>query len=91
MTDLDTKLRDLDEYRLAAVHFLIDWLREDMHPLASMARGRHVEGSYRYGDKLMYEYTQNELKAEAAQELADAVNYIALLLSRDARPGSSVE
>lgn len=83
MTDLDRKLADLDRFRLAAVQFLIDWLREDMHPLASAARGRQVEGHYRYRDSLMYEYGQDELLAEASQELADAINYIALRLSRE--------
>jgi hypothetical protein len=30
----------------------------------------------------MYEYSQDVLRAEAAQELADAINYVALLLRR---------
>lgn len=83
MTDLNTKLEHLDQFRIAAVYYLIDWLREDMHPLAHQARGRQVEGHYRYRDSLMYEYGQDELIAEASQELADAINYIALRLSRE--------
>ena len=82
VSDVDRKLSELDPFRLAAVRYLIDWLRDEPDAIAAMARGRHAEGHYRYGDSVMYEYDQRTLDAEAAQELADAVNYIALKLSR---------
>jgi hypothetical protein len=49
-----------------------------------MARGRHAEGHYRFGDSLMFEYGQEQLVAEAAQEIADAVCYLSLMLRRAA-------
>ena len=82
MNDIDHKLAELDPFRLAAVRFLIDWLRDEPDAIVAMSRGRHAEGHYRYGDSVMYEYDQRTLQAEASQELADAVNYIALRLSR---------
>lgn len=84
VSELRNKLIELDGYRPAAVRYLIDWLREEPEGITAMARGRHAEGHYRYGDTLMYEHDQATLLAEAGQELADAVNYIALLLSRGA-------
>ena len=79
---INTKLEQHDEYARAAVRYLIDWLRDDPEPLLAMARGRHAEGHYRFGDSLMFEYSQNELTAEAAEEIADAICYVALLLRR---------
>jgi hypothetical protein len=79
------KLEAHDEYAKAALRYLIDWLRDDPEPLLAMARGRHAEGHYRYGDTLMFEYGQEELVAEAAQEVADAICYLALNLQRAAR------
>lgn len=76
------KLEQHDEYAKAAVQYLRDWLRDEPEPLLAMARGRHAEGHYRYGDKLMFEYGQDELVAEAAQEVADAICYLSLLLRR---------
>lgn len=84
MSDISEKLADHDRFAPAAVRFLIDWLRDDPEPLLAMARGRHAEGHYRYGDTLMFEYSQAELEAEAAQEIADAICYLSLKLSRAA-------
>ena len=78
-----SKLAAHDEFAKAAVRYLIDWLRDDPEPLLAMARGRHAEGHYRYGDSLMFEYGQEELAAEAAQEVADAICYLSLRLRRD--------
>jgi hypothetical protein len=80
--DVDTKLQAHDEYARAALRYIIDWCRDEPEPLLAMARGRHAEGHYRYGDTVMFEYSQQTLQAEAAQELADAIAYIALLLQR---------
>ena len=78
------KLADHDEYAKAALRYIIDWCRDEPEPLLAMARGRHAEGHYRYGDTLMFEHSQDTLVAEAAQELADAICYLALLLRRAA-------
>jgi hypothetical protein len=81
-TGAAAKLAAHDEYAKAALRYLIDWLRDDPDTLLAMARGRHAEGHYRYGDTLMFEYGQDELVAEAAQEVADAICYLALMLQR---------
>lgn len=57
-------------------------MRGEPDELIAIARGRHAWGHYRYGDGLMYEYDQDELVANAAEELADAINYLALMLRR---------
>jgi hypothetical protein len=78
------KLDTHEEWAPAAIMYLISWLRDDPSALLAMARGRHAEGHYRYGDTVMYAYDQRTLVAEAAQELADGINYIALMLRREA-------
>jgi hypothetical protein len=83
-TGAAAKLAEHDEYAKSAVRYLIDWLREDPDTLLAMARGRHAEGHYRFGDSLMFEYGQEQLVAEAAQEIADAVCYLSLMLRRAA-------
>lgn len=75
--DLDDKLTTFDGSADAAVSYLIRWLETDREALIALAKGRHVEGHYRFRDGLMYEYDADTLKAEASQELADAINYIA--------------
>lgn len=80
---VERKLDAHDEFAAGAVKYLIDWLQDEPEPLLAMARGRHAEGHYRYGDTLMFEYSQEELKAEAAQEIADAICYVSLLLRRN--------
>ena len=82
MTPLNDKLVTFDRYAPAAVVFLIQWLEEEHEALIAQGKGRLVEGHYRFGDRLMYEYDDDTLRAEASQEVADAVNYIHLLLSR---------
>lgn len=84
MRDPAEKLDRHDAHAVAAVRYLIEWLLRDPELLLAIARGRHAEGHYRYGDTLMFEYDQATLKAEAAQELADAICYVALLLERQA-------
>ena len=75
MTDLDAKLGVFDEYAEETVDELIDWLTNHGDDLVAMARGRHVEGHYRFGERGLFEYDVNHLKAEMAQELADAIVY----------------
>lgn len=81
---IEEKLDALEQWMPAAVAYLVDWLRNESRPLVAMANGRHAEGEYRFGSVGMYALSPDELRAEASQELADAINYTALLLMRDA-------
>jgi hypothetical protein len=74
---LESKIADFDRQADAAVTWLIAFLDEYREPLVHAARGRLVEGHFRYGDRLMYELDRDQLAAETVQELADAINYIA--------------
>lgn len=80
MNDLESKLSRWDAYAPLAHRYLIDWLRDSPDELMAMARGRHVWGHYRFGDRNYAEYDEDRLVAEAAEELADAINYIARLM-----------
>lgn len=83
--DLDAKLAAFDAHAAAAVDELLAWIERDRDALIALARGRHVEGHYRYRDGLMYEYGNDELTAEASQEVGDAINYLALRIERSPR------
>jgi len=74
---LDAKLDVFDSHAEDAVSFLIQWLTDHGDDLIAVARGRHVEGHYRYGDVGLFEHDTGGLLAEAAQELADAIVYTA--------------
>ena len=83
------RIDKLDTHSLRAqpaVDALVEWLRQEPELVIAAARGRHAEGSVRFGDTLMYEYDDATLRAEALQELADAVNYFVVLLSREKQP-----
>lgn len=79
---MDAKLAVFDEHAADAVAFLIDWLGDHGTDLVAVARGRHVEGHYRYGDRNFLEWDDDELLAQAAQELGDAIVYISRRLHR---------
>lgn len=81
------KLATHDLWARRALALIADWVVNEPELLIAIAKGRHAEGSLRFGDRLMYEHSQDTLVAEAGQELADAVNYIALWLQRDAAGG----
>ena len=81
---LDAKLKQHEEWAHRAVEMMIAWLREHPEEIIAMARGRHVWGHYVYGDRHYAEYDQDRLIAEAAEELADGVNYLSLYLRRQA-------
>ena len=93
---LQKKLDAFDKHSREAFDELLEWLHRDREALIHAARGRLVAGHYRYGDRLMYEYGQEQLQAEACEEIADAINYLHLrvqrhrpqLLRGDARDGS---
>jgi hypothetical protein len=78
---LEYKLADFDRHADLAVTFLVEFIEEYREPLIAQAKGRMVEGHFRYADRLMYEYSADELLAETSQEVADAVNYLARRLS----------
>ena len=80
------KLATHDEYAAQAIRALAWWMGDEPELIIAAARGRHAEGSIRFGDTLMYEYDDATLRAEALQELADAVNYYVVLLSREKQP-----
>jgi hypothetical protein len=79
---LQAKLAAFDKHSRLAFDELLEWLHRDREALIHAARGRLVEGHYRFGDRLMYEYSQEELQAEACQEIADAINYLHLRVQR---------
>ena len=82
--DRIVKLDRHDEYAPRALEKLRGWLGVEPELILATAKGRHAWGSIRYGDRLMYEYTDEELRANALEELADAVNYFMLLEQRAA-------
>jgi hypothetical protein len=73
--DLDTKLEEFDRWAEDAVDFLLDLIEQERKHLIIQARGRLVEGHYRYADKYMFEKSPQELLGEISQEAADAINY----------------
>jgi hypothetical protein len=81
---LDEKLAEHDAFAKPAVQWIIDWLREAPDEALSVARARHVTGHYVHGDRLMFEFDDGRLQKEALEELADAVCYLSLMLSRRA-------
>lgn len=72
---MEDKLEAFDRHADLAVTSLIQWLEEHREFLIAGARGRLVWGHYRFRDALMYEYDSDELRANAAEELFDAINY----------------
>ena len=80
------KLTTHDAYARLALDALVLFMQTEPELICAAAKGRHAEGSIRFGDTLMYEYDDATLRAEALQELADAVNYYVVLLSREKQP-----
>ena len=72
---LDRKLQTHERYAHRALVCIRQWLETDDEGLLAMARGRHVWGHYRHGDTLFYEYSPEQLLSEAAEEIADCINY----------------
>lgn len=84
MTPLDAKLALFDLHADQAVDEIIEWLQTSRSDLVALARGRHVEGHYRYGDGNFLEWDDGELRAQWAQEVADAIVYGSRLCARRA-------
>lgn len=74
---LDAKLELFDRHAPQAVAELIEWLQASADDLIAVARGRHVTGHYRYRDRGVFDKSIDDLRAEAAEELADAIVYSA--------------
>lgn len=74
---LDAKLATFDQHAEAAVDDLIGWLIQHRGDLIAVARGRHVLGHLLYEDRNFAEYGASRLRAETAEELADAICYTA--------------
>lgn len=83
---LDAKLQVFDGQADNAVDYLIEWLTGYGSDLIAIARGRHVTGHYRFGNRNFLEWDNGELEANAAEELADAIVYISRLLHRRRSP-----
>jgi hypothetical protein len=79
---LGTKLDAFDDWASTASRYLIDWLRDDLDEILQVARARLITGHYVWQDKYMYEYEQGRLQKEVLEELADAIVYAHLFLSR---------
>lgn len=52
--------------------------------IRAVARGRHILGSYEYGDTNLFEWSNGKVRAAVLEELADAVVYLAWLEERAA-------
>lgn len=74
---LTAKLEVFDRHADEAVDEIIAWLTTNRSDLIALARGRHVEGHLRYGDVGLFEHGHRELRAEAGQEIGDAIVYLA--------------
>jgi hypothetical protein len=79
---LDSKLEDFDRHADLAVTWIVQWIEENREAFIAQARGRLIEGHWRYRDRLMFELSNDELNAETSQEIADAINYQTTKLAR---------
>lgn len=74
---LDSKLEAFDRFAPRALEFLIVWMGQHPDDLIAVARGRHITGHYRFQDAGLFEHDRAGLVAEAAEEIADAIVYLA--------------
>lgn len=77
---LDAKLAVFDEHAERAVDELLDWIGRNRGDLVAVARGRHVLGHYLYEDANFLEWDARRIRAEAAEEIADAIVYLSRLI-----------
>lgn len=82
MSDLDAKLEIFDRHANEAVDEIIGWLIQNRDDLIAVARGRHVIGHHLFGDSNFLEWDDGRLRAEQAEELADAIVYGSRLIHR---------
>lgn len=83
---LAAKLRHHDTYAQGAIDYLIEWLQQYPEELLAIARGRYVIGHIRWGDSNWASLSTDDLVAEASEELADGIAYIARKLWLENQP-----
>lgn len=72
---LDAKLELFDRHAEQAVAEILEWLTKRPEELIAIARGRHITGHLLYDDENFAEYSEQRLRKERAEELADAIVY----------------
>lgn len=77
---LDAKLEIFDGHADEAVDDLIGWLMQHRGDLIAVARGRHILGHHRFEDKGLFEFDIAGLRAEACEEVADAIVYLSRMI-----------
>jgi hypothetical protein len=70
-----SKLAEWDDNADFAFDELLTWIQKNRDELLTVARGRHVWGHFRYQDRNYYEYDEDRLTSETAEEIGDAINY----------------
>lgn len=83
---LAEKLDVFDRHADEAVDHIKLWLETNRTELLTVARARHITGHYVHGDGNFMEWTSGRMRSEAAQEIADAIVYVAQLLHRAEGP-----
>lgn len=78
---LEEKLALFDKYAGRALEDVVDMLHGEKEQLVSFARGRHIWGHHRYGDRNFLEWDDGQMQAAIREELADAVVYQAKVLA----------
>lgn len=82
MTPME-KAAIIDKHAKAVQRVLLEKFCTDFWAeILVVARGRHVLGSYEYGDTNLFEWTDGKVRAAIIEELADAVVYQAWLEER---------
>lgn len=88
MTPME-KAAVIDKHADKVRHELSKWFpdsgaapAEMWEQVLAVARGRHVLGSYEYGDANLFEWSDGKVHAAILEELADAVVYQAWLCER---------
>ena len=74
---LSAKLVEFDHHAAPALNDLLDFMQSEGQALIIQARGRLVRGHYAFGDRYMFELSEQQLLGEVSEEIADAINYFA--------------
>ena len=72
---LEAKLANFDRHARDAVYDLIDLLFREQDRLIALARERHEWGHHAYGDANLREWSDEQLRVERDQEVADWLVY----------------
>lgn len=83
MTPLE-KAAVVTRHHLNARWELLSTLNNDdlWDEIVTVARARHVLGSYEYGDTNLFEWSDGKVRAERIEELADWLVYTVWLMER---------